>query len=389
MTTITIFSCPYCGKTTGKKKFSSWRAVATHTITCKSNNGSFKISSTKGPIVINIKKHWDTESIIISIRTFYSKEHRIPAKRDFVGADYPSHETVRKYFGSWNAAIIAAGFSTADWTKESIIESIQSFFTEYNRAPLSKEFKGDSYPSDSTVARLFGTWSEAIKEAKLPDNSITKQHIIEIIQSFYSTEGRVPTHRDFLCDKYPSSYIINNIFGSWNSAIKAAKLSTNNNVVWTEELIIEAIHNFYYQYNRIPTAIEFKTPYPSRGTVERYFGSWNNAVEVAGFTITTSSHYGIATCALDQHLYRSKAEAYFVDTYLFGKYDYIIEPRYPEPHNKYYDWYIPKLDLYIELDGGLRPNTIKEKIQINKSLSRNLLVINIKNIYRKDFTFLE
>ena len=43
---------------------------------------------------------------------------------------------------------------------------------------------------------------------------------------------------------------------------------------------------------------------------------------------------------------------------------------------KYYDFFLPELDLYIEIDGELRPQIIENKITINKQEHKNLLVIN-------------
>lgn len=63
----------------------------------------------------------------------------------------------------------------------------------------------------------------------------------------------------------------------------------------------------------------------------------------------------------------------------------LLEPKYPKPHNKYYDWYIRELDLYIELDGGLRPQVIAEKITINTQLGRELQVFKIKDIYDSNY----
>lgn len=76
---------------------------------------------------------------------------------------------------------------------------------------------------------------------------------------------------------------------------------------------------------------------------------------------------------------------YFADTFLYGNYTYDIEPKYPEPHNRYYDWYVHELDLYIELDGGIRPEVIKEKVSINKKLGRNLKVVKTSEIYVSTF----
>ena len=37
---------------------------------------------------------------------------------------------------------------------------------------------------------------------------------------------------------------------------------------------------------------------------------------------------------------------------------------------------------YIELDGGIRPYAIEEKIKINETLGRQLLVVPITSIYQ-------
>lgn len=177
---------------------------------------------------------------------------------------------------------------------------------------------------------------------------------------------------------------------------KFGNLFTVKSIIkYSDHELIQYIQDFYKENNRIPQARDFrtKTNYPDSSTFESRFGSWNKAIEAAGFTADYNDGYGFRGKALDGNLYRSKAEIYFCDNYLYGKYKYVVEPKYPEPYNRYYDWYLPELDLYIELDGGLRPETIKEKLAINSKLSRNLLVIPIKDIYNKkelnDFSKLE
>lgn len=157
-------------------------------------------------------------------------------------------------------------------------------------------------------------------------------------------------------------------------------------IQWSKETIISAIKDFYSKTNRIPAAREFDNvdyEYPTPRTVRKYFGTWNTAIEAAGFKANTQSGFGINTIAKDGNLYRSKAEAYFCDNFLFEKYKYVVEPKYPEPHNKYYDWYIPSLDLYIELDGNCRPEVVVDKRILNKQLGRNCLFIDISEIYKK------
>lgn len=349
-----------------------------------------------------MRKKWTNDKIIESIRLFVKEQGKVPQKRDFLksGGKYPSHDTVARYFGSWNSAIEASGFKPIrkEWTNNEIIESIQLFVKEHGKVPQMIDFKksGGKYPSCQTVADYFGSWNRAIEVAGFFPNQKqwTEQEIIESIKLFVEEQGKVPKTIDFEKSegKYPGYDTVVKYFGSWNSAIDAAGFKPNKICkTWTNNEIIEAIQLFVEEYGKVPQRRDFEKSdgkYPNATTVARYFGSWNHAIETAGFEPYYSKNYGVRTLGKDGHLYRSKAEAYFADTFLFGQYEYEVEPKYPEPHYKWYDWYIPGLDCYIELDGRLRPHVIQEKIEINKDLGRTLLVVSTDDIYKKDFRLL-
>jgi hypothetical protein len=154
----------------------------------------------------------------------------------------------------------------------------------------------------------------------------------------------------------------------------------SSKLVFSKHTIISKIQEYVSITNKLPNSKQNNNyivkDFPTATTVRKYFGTWNNAIEAAGYIPNIQNGFGINTEGLDGHLYRSSAEAYFADTFLYNKYIYDIEPKYPKPYNRYYDWYIPSLGLYIELDGGIRPDTTKEKIIINKFLLRNVLFID-------------
>ena len=157
----------------------------------------------------------------------------------------------------------------------------------------------------------------------------------------------------------------------------------------TKDKLIKDIVAFVDTHGKISSSRDFLLAsnydtYNSK-TYRKYFGSWNNAILEAGFKPNLQNGFGIDTKALDGHLYRSALEADFCNKFLFGLYNYIIEPRYPNPYNKYYDWYIPSLDLYIELDGGCRPLVLKEKLLINNKLNRKLLVVTASDVYDTNY----
>ena len=154
----------------------------------------------------------------------------------------------------------------------------------------------------------------------------------------------------------------------------------SSKIIYTKDSIIAKIQEYVKIKNKLPNSKQNNSyivrDFPTAPTICKYFGSWNAAIEAAGYEPNIQNGYGINTYGLDGHLYRSQAEAYFADTYLYNRYEYVIEPKYPELYNRYYDWYIPSLDLYIELDGGIRPDITKEKISINRYLQRDVLFID-------------
>jgi hypothetical protein len=154
---------------------------------------------------------------------------------------------------------------------------------------------------------------------------------------------------------------------------------------YTEQDCLNAIKAFYALHGYVPSTKSYyrvNKTYPCERTIINVVGSWNEAIIKAGFEVNKSI-FANPTIGKDLYKYRSQAEAYFADNFLFGKYDYIIEPKYPPVYNKIYDWFIPSLNIYIELDGGIRPAVVDEKRKINIELARTCLFIKAPYIYYK------
>ena len=104
---------------------------------------------------------------------------------------------------------------------------------------------------------------------------------------------------------------------------------------FTKTEIVNLLQQYFKEFNRVPSTRDLESTssniYPSTASLRRYFGSFNNAIIAAGLEPTIQNGYGTDTYGKDMHLYRSKSEAYFSDTYLFNTYEYIIEPKYETP----------------------------------------------------------
>ncbi len=56
---------------------------------------------------------WTNETILYAIHLWHRKHRRPPATSEWeqAGENHPSRQTVRRVFGSWNEAMVAAGFT--------------------------------------------------------------------------------------------------------------------------------------------------------------------------------------------------------------------------------------------------------------------------------------
>lgn len=275
------------------------------------------------------------------------------------------------------------------YTKNELLELAIEYHSRTGKQPTTKTWNIKNVGcSKDRVYEQFGSWklftealSQRLANVKIPKYSTyTDAELLNFLILYKERYNKNPTQRAFKKLKnYPDSFTYNRHFGSWNNALILAGLELNNKYnYYTKEILIEAILDYVAETGELPTIRGFKLA----STCQLYFGSLNKAIEAAGFEPNIQNGFGIDTVGLDGHLYRSQSEAYFADMFLYGKYSYVVEPKYPKPYNKWYDWYIVDLDLYIELDGGLRPLVIEEKIRINKALGRNLVVYTTDEIYR-------
>ncbi len=115
---------------------------------------------------------------------------------------------------------------------------------------------------------------------------ISDDYIIAALKEKAAKLGRVPTIKDILLDKkMPSESVIRKRFGSYGSALAAAKLPLNKTMnYWDREKIIEGLERFFREHNRPPYANEIdKLDYlPCHSTVLTYVGSMRQIYELLG-----------------------------------------------------------------------------------------------------------
>lgn len=145
-------------------------------------------------------------------------------------------ETIRKRFGIWENAMIAAGLTPIKRknimvTSEQILESIQKVVEDLKRIPREMEYEKHPYGicTNVTIQKYFGSWKNALSLLNLYPIHVYKysyEDMIERIRAVAEDIGHVPTKEEYRLNpqKYIAKASIYKYFGSWSKALEAAGL---------------------------------------------------------------------------------------------------------------------------------------------------------------------
>lgn len=254
---------------------------------------------------------WTQEKIINEIQRLHERGVDLSPTgiRRTHGALFSSARS-QSHFGSWRAAVTAAGLDYSRikrgeqiWSKDRIVRAIRKHY-EQGKDLLSAEFKRANRQlySAACAKRYFGSWRRAVEAAGLDYDRIRGRH-------FWSRETIIAQIRDLhAAGKSLSWSSINRHnpglyraarrrenFGSWRAALRAAgveQVSTSTPKRWTRRRIIEEIQAMHRQGQDLSQ----KAVMASNGALlsaaksARYFGTWREAVEAAGIDYDTVRH---------------------------------------------------------------------------------------------------
>jgi hypothetical protein len=249
------------------------------------------------------RQRWSRERIVQEIRRLHARG--IPLNMASVRRVFPSLVATacsRRYFGSWKAAIEAAGFDydkvvrIKRWTPEEVLAEIRALYRQ--GADLRPSAVAKHHQTLLVAARKrFGTWAKAVKAAGIDYEAYLrrqhqewveadKRYIIEEIRRLYR-EGRI----DELSGAWRHHLTLfrkaRHRFGSWKAAIEAAGLNYEAIVSrrkWTKESILREIQRLYAEGKDL-SVTAMQRNYPNLLAIAQspyYFGSWQAAIEAAG-----------------------------------------------------------------------------------------------------------
>ena len=143
-------------------------------------------------------------------------------------------------------------------SKEEIIVAIKQCAQELGRAPGLFEIER-SYPiTNRVVRRLFGSWRAALTAAGLEKRRPGRQEIIAAMKECAETLGRTPTHAEFGVMKRISERTVITKFGSWTKALAACSLRPVKDAAATVDSLFQDWAMLARKLNKLPTIWEYQ-----------------------------------------------------------------------------------------------------------------------------------
>lgn len=179
-------------------------------------------------------------------------------------------------------------FNSKHLSDEEMAELLRKRAEELGHTPLAKSLNGTpGMPGLTAYTMRFGSWGNALKAAGLkgrrtsPKN-LSSEEMISMLKQKIDQIGYVPT-KDALAKDFelPNPDTYTRRFGSWNEALRLAGFE----VTISDEELISMLRDRILELGYVPTMQAAAEDYklPSVTTYQRHFNSWNNAIKLAGF----------------------------------------------------------------------------------------------------------
>jgi hypothetical protein len=143
-----------------------------------------------------------------------------------------------------------------------------------------------AWPSPAVLERRFGSWRAALTAAGVAAPAWTHAKMLCALRRFAAEHGRPPTAREWPrnCDQHPSASMVSDAFGGWHAALRRAGLTPTHHGPWTEHEIAAALRRLAAELGRPPSGRDLDRAAgraPGRTTIRRRYGSLANALRAA------------------------------------------------------------------------------------------------------------
>jgi len=231
---------------------------------------------------------------------FLAEIRRVADVTDANGA--PSLQTFRDHgeigstpllrrFGSWNAAVEAAGFEprppTTKIPREDLINELQRLRDELGHIPTADEMDNEGAYAHITYYERFGSWTDALEEVfgEVPDReweNVSNAELRADLHRLAGDDDTPPTTTDVRERGAHAVATYKDRFGSWREALVDAGFEPPpSRTVTTEELLAD-LRRLRDEFGEPPTTtVVQEHGQHSLPTYYSRFGSWSATLEEA------------------------------------------------------------------------------------------------------------
>jgi len=222
--------------------------------------------------------------------------------------EFPTIKMIYKYFENYSLFIdyckIKNNFNkNGMYKKDFLVNEIKRFVNEFNRIPISVDFdKPIGFPSRKVFTKHFGSFNQALIEAgfiptKLDEKEYNKkyrnkEYLSGLILNYILKYNTIPKLKQIITEynNHSLKLLYIQVYGSWNNALKELDLPYNSVSQYDNDFLEKEFHRFVKENNRVPCISDFNNSgYPSFWCYQNRFGSWNNAVISYGYEINDSN----------------------------------------------------------------------------------------------------
>jgi len=161
------------------------------------------------------------------------------------------------------------GSGQTKYTTDELIEYLRAYYDEFGKRPTVQDLaKADDYPSFQAYRSRFDQWNDALQAAGFDSRPSSTEYnpdeLIDQLQEFEQRLGRIPVYEDVeSADDMPSVMAYRNHFGSWNEAVEAAGYSADQRTKDTSlNALLTAIIEVYEKIGSWPTIPEYNEHKP-------------------------------------------------------------------------------------------------------------------------------
>ena len=230
--------------------------------------------------------------LLDDIRDLAAKFGRPPTLAEYDDHGTAAKTTVTRRFGGWNEALEAAGCDPREPTSaipdEELLAALQELADDLGHVPTGAEMNTEGPHWVSTYEDAFGSWGEALDAAGLEDPGVRgRPHDDETLLAELRRVGEVmegtPAYSDMALEGAhdPRTYVRR--FGSWNDALEAAGFDAREQGQQVSDAeLVRDLHRLAEELGERPTSSDVvEAGAHGLATYQRRFGSWSAAVTVA------------------------------------------------------------------------------------------------------------